>query len=93
MRTLSVGTQEISENVYSFITTKSVHSYITSDHPIRNKSRGHNQKQKTKNKQEHKAPLLFQKVARNIKNPVDCRGVFLVAEDSIRVYVAPKQGA
>ena len=54
MRTLSVGTQEISENVYSLNTTKSVHSYITSDHTIRNKSKGHKKKKKQTNKQTNK---------------------------------------
>ena len=40
---------------------------------------------------EHKDPPLIQKVARNTKNLVDLRGgVFLAAEDSIRVYAAKK---
>ena len=55
---------------------------------------------KKKKKEEHKDLLLLLKVARNIKNPVDCKGgggggggiVFLVVEDSIRVYATIKQG-
>ena len=79
MRTMSIGTQDISENVISLNAPKGVHSYIATSTVIIVSEMyiEATKKKKARKKEggkEHKDPLLTQKVEKNIKNPIDLGG-------------------